>query len=201
MLGGTQALNIMDLPEEYKKLYTESTYNLLINGSINSRNWETIKTNQFDVELHKLFKAMPSQEVLHCYVFTSIYDLNDKNFGLARLDGKPMDDKQIGVAASYIRRMYTGMYKDMRALFADTNDKFLDTLDEDDEKLDKVYSSWNVREYTTVSWLYNNLGSAEFKEVIFSSQGSTSLTGTYHCEFKEYKKKSNEWPAALITKK
>jgi len=108
-----------------------------------------------------------------------------------------MTKLEIGNAASYIRRMYTGIYENMNDLFSDDNAKFMLKLDKDQDKLGKVYSEWIARKYKTNHYFYNKLGSDDFMEIIFSSKCSY-CEDTYKCQFEDYKAGSGEWPDAYV---
>jgi len=91
------------------------------------------------------------------------------------------------------------MYENMKELFADSNEQFMEKLDNDAEKLKCIYSKWQVREYRTVRWFYNDLESSEYKEIIFSSLMGALLQPTvYSCVFEEYMKGCDKWPDATI---
>jgi len=198
-LLSSQALNMKELAEEYKDTNTEDTHNFLITGSIDSRNWGPVKANKFDSELHILFPVTRDQKIHFCYVFTSADDEFHKNFALAKLDGKQMKKEEIGEAASYIRRMYTGIYSNMEDLYADDNTTFLKKLRGNRDKMKGVYQAWRAREYKTNYWLYNDLHHGKFKELIFSTKRGSLLNGFFQCEFEEYKEASCVWPSASIS--
>jgi len=199
-LLSSECLSVKELPEKYEHLYTPDTYKFLIKGSIDSRNWNVIKAHEFDSELHSLFQAIPDQKIYFCYVFTTQDDNIHKNFALAKSDGKQMKEEEIGEAASYIRRMYTGIYSNMEDLYADDNSTFLKKLNGKHDKLKSVYQIWRAREYKTNHWIYNPLDHVKFKELIFSSKMGSSLNGFFKCEFTEYKESSCVWPSASISK-
>ena len=72
-------------------------------------------------------------------------------------------------------------------------------MDQDPEKLECVYSTWTLREYKINRWFYNDIGSTEFKEIVFSSKHS-ELVAVYDCVFEEYQAGSGEWPYPSIRK-
>ena len=121
-------LNILNLPQKYHNLYSEETFEYLVSGCIKSDNWSTIKRNGFDSELHDIFDAMPCGESVYVYVTTAMDDTWCKNFGLALVNGRRMKEEEIGKAVSYIRRMYTGIYDDMKDLLADSDEEYLEKL-------------------------------------------------------------------------
>ena len=95
--------------------------------------------------------------------------------------------------------MGTGLYKNLVELFADDDEEFMTKLDADPEKVNKAFTSWRVREYITMNWLYNDLNNEKYKEVIFSSKrGGTLLNNLHDCEFVEYEAGSHKWPSASI---
>ena len=72
------------------------------------------------------------------------------------------------------------------------NQSFMKRLDKDPDMLKDVYSTWTLGEYTTNQWFYNDIGSTEFKETIFSSKNS-ELVVVYDCVFDDYQEGSGEW--------
>jgi len=187
--------NLNDLPKEYRRLYSRETYDLLITGSIKSKNWARIKTEGFDTELHKLFSHIPDQKIIFCYLFTTKGDMSPKNFSLARIDGAQIqqEEEELKELAKYIRRMYTDLYTDLKELYTDSDKDFVEKLDKA-SKGKNAFCEWTVREYKSLKWFYNELPSDDFREVIFSSKNGSVLNSRYECKFPNYKPQSGEWP-------
>ena len=187
-------LNILDLPRKYKHLYSEESYKYLVSGCIHSDNWGEIK-RQHVSNLQGLIHSMPLGKVVYVYVTTSKNDTSKKYFGLALVSGRKMNENEAGRAVSYIRRMYTGLYKDMKTLFAHTDKEFMKKFRSDPKAQKSCYTDWNCCEYKTVSWLYNDLSSNEYMEVIFSSSIKRSeLESVHEYKFDEYDSKNPSWP-------
>ena len=87
----------------------------------------------------------------------------------------------------------------MKLLLKDSNEAFMEKLDADSEKLDKVYDQVSVREYITNCWFYNDLGNEDYKEMIFSSErGCALLKAVSHYTFPEYIQGCGVWPPGSI---
>ena len=190
--------NLHELAEEFHYLYSKEAYDFLITGCTMSDNWGVIKKEGLDNELHNVFRDMSEQEMIHCYLFTRAGDVDYKNFAFARIDGEQLaPDGELKKLAKLVRRMFTGLYPDMVPLYADTDEQFLQKLDEA-QKEGNVFNEWTVQEHTTSAWFYNKLPSEDYREVIFSSKHGSELKNTYSCTFSIYKQGSGEWPIPTI---
>ena len=98
--------NLHELPEPYQRLYSKETFEMLITGCIKQHNWDNIiKPNRYDEELHNLFSVIPDQEEIHCYLFTPSGNTDQKNFALARKDGKQIQLPQLKKLAKLYKRL------------------------------------------------------------------------------------------------
>ena len=172
----------MKLPPQYCNLYSETSYDFLIPGSTKSDNWYTIK-RQHDSELHDVFASMSPGNNVWVYVTTCTDDKGSKNFGLAFTDCSRMNETEVGIAVAYIRRMYTGLYDNMKTLLADTDEKCLQKLKSNNDAQGKLFTEWKCREYSTQCWFYNDLGHDKYMEVIFSSDKAQLGNVVYEFEF------------------
>ena len=110
-----------------------------------------------------------------------------------------MTQEELCELASFIRKMFTGTYENMKDLTLDSDEAFLEKLNDDDEKLRKVYDKWLVREYITNKWFYHDLEHKRYRELIFSSErGCALLQAVYRCTFPKYIQGSGSWPVGLI---
>ena len=187
-------LNILDLPQAYHDLYPKKSYEYLVSGCINADNWFKIK-RQHVSELEEVIHSKPAGQVIYVYVTTPKDDTGDRYFGFAFVSGKRMRENEAGRAVSYVRRMYTGLYDDMKTLYTDTDVELLQRLQSNPEAQTKCFTEFKCREYKTASWFYNDVGSEEYMEVIFSSSEDRShLEGVYDFAFDEYDPVNASWP-------
>ena len=76
------------------------------------------------------------------YVTTAVGDSGSKKFGLTLSCGEQMSSKQRAYAVSYIQTMYTGVYTDIKSLFADDDKSFSKKLNEKQDALKCCYTEW-----------------------------------------------------------
>ena len=79
---------------------------------------------------------------------------------------KKWDEDHIGVMTSYVRRMNSGTYPNMKILLKDSSKAFMEKLDADSKKLNEVHDQVSVREYITTRWFYNDLGNELYRIIL-----------------------------------
>ena len=194
--------NLNSLPKEYHDLYSREAYKLLITGCTLKDEWKKIQNEGYVVELCNLFKNMPEQKTIYCYLFTAKGETTPRNFAFARIDGAEVNKEELKTFAKTIRRMFTDLYSDVNSIFKESDEEFLKKLDKAEKQ--NVFCDWSLREYRTTKWFYNELPDSDkyqevkYQEVIFSSENGSDLNKVLACSFPEYIRGSKKWPLPII---
>ena len=159
---------------------------------------EKIQTEGFVVELDNLFENMPEQNPIFCYLFTAKGETVPRNLTFARIDGAEVNKEELKTFAKTIRRMFTGLYGDVKSIFKESDEEFLQKLDKTEEQ--NVFCERSLRVYRTTKWFHNELpDSGKYQGVIFSSENGSDLNKVLACSFPKYIRESKEWPLPSIT--